>query len=282
MGKMKIVLTLTTIPSRLNSIHSFDIKYCLESLINQNHDDYEIHLNIPHTYKRTGETYIIPEWMNKYDTNSKLKVYRTEDYGSITKLIPTLERLNNDDIMIVVDDDVVYHPEMINEHIKNRKRWPNYVIGYDGIRSKNEDGSDSTLFGDSRDHYFTACKTNKFVDIIQHYKSVSYLRKFFDDDFLNFWNTNGVWCDDKTISAYLSYKKIARLVTYYDGDPDFDSHEKWLAGIRHTFPVDKHTSHETQEGCNLDRKDDSKEIHKKINNLYKFIDGFYIGKTWKI
>lgn len=279
---MKVVLTLTTIPTRLNSDYSFDIKYCLESLLNQNYDDYEIHLNIPHIYKKTGEPYIIPEWMSNYDTDGKLKIYRTEDYGSITKLIPTLERLDGDDIIIVVDDDIVYHPEMINEHIKNRKIWPNYVIGYDGMRSKNEDGSTSTLFGDSRDYYFSACKTNKFVDIIQHYKSVSYFRKFFEDDFLNFWNEYGVWCDDKTVSAYLSHKKIARLVTYYDGDPNFNSYEEWTAGVRHTFPVDKHTSHGSHEGCNLHRKDETKETIQKIKNLYKFIDGSYVGKFWKI
>ena len=39
----KPVLTLTTIPTRLISDYGYDIKYCLESLLNQNYDDYEIH-----------------------------------------------------------------------------------------------------------------------------------------------------------------------------------------------------------------------------------------------
>lgn len=279
---MKKIITLTTIPTRLQSKYGYDIKYCLDSLIEQNHDDYEIHLNVPFIFSRTGEKYIIPDWMENYTSNDKFKLFRTNDYGSATKLIPTLERTEGNDIIVVVDDDIVYHPEMLNEHIKNREMWPEYVVGYDGMRSRNNDGSFSTYFRDSRDYYFTANKRNSLVDIMQHYKSVSYYRRFFESDFMSFWNEYGVWCDDKVMSAYFSMKKRGRLVTYFEGDPTYNSHEEWMAGIRHTFPILKHTQHETDEGCNLNRSDNLEEDNIKINSLYKFIDNSYQGQQWTV
>ena len=56
------------------------------------------------------------------------------------------------------------------------------------MRSRNVDGTMSNYFGDSRDYYFSSLKRNSLVDITQHYKSVSYLRKFFESDFMDFWN----------------------------------------------------------------------------------------------
>ena len=108
------------------------------------------------------------------------------------------------------------------------------------------------------------------------------VKEFFEDDFNEFWDEHGTWCDDKSISAYFSMKKRGRLVTYFDGDPEFNSHPEWLAGIRHTFPVLKHTEHEAHEGCNLERADNDEEKNKKINDLYKYIDNSYQGKKWTI
>ena len=280
---MNIILTLTTIPTRLNSKYRYDMRFCLESLLNQNYSDFEIHLNVPNIFKKTGEEYLIPEWLDDMlENNSKLKLFRTEDYGSATKLIPTLQRTNDGDIIIVVDDDIVYHEELINEHLKNIEKWPEYVIGYDGMRSRDLKGNFSSHFGDSRDYYYTALKRNALVDIIQHYKSVVYRREFFEDDFSSFWDENGTWCDDKSVSAYFAMKKRGRLVTFFSGDPNFNSHDEWLAGIRHTFPVLKHTEHETKEGCNLAREEKNEEESKKINGLYKYIDVSYRGKEWTI
>ena len=115
---MKIILTLTTIPERLHSIYNYDMRFCINSLLKQNYKGaYEVHINIPNIYSKTGEQYTIPDWLQEIK-DIRLKVFRTEDYGSITKLIPTLQRsTNNDDIIIVVDDDMVYHSELINEHL---------------------------------------------------------------------------------------------------------------------------------------------------------------------
>lgn len=279
----KIILTLTTIPERLNSTHNFDMSYCIKSLLNLNYNDYEVHLNIPNIYGRTGEQYIIPEWLENI-TDVKLKVYRTDDYGSITKLIPTLQRIDDDDtVIIVVDDDITYHKELINEHIKNRTKWPDYVVGYDGIRTRNTDGTLANNFGDPRDHFFTATGTNSLVDILQHYKSISYKRYFFENDFYEFIEENGMWCDDTSVSAYFAMKGRGRLATYFEEDQIFKDYDEHLNNLRHTFPVTQHVEHNQAEGCNLDRAANNKEAGILMHNLYvNYIDNSYSGKQWYI
>jgi hypothetical protein len=72
---MKVVITLTTIPSRLNSNYPEDIRTCISSLLNQTFEDYEVHFNIPYKSNSTGEEYLIPEWLDKMvEENPKLKL----------------------------------------------------------------------------------------------------------------------------------------------------------------------------------------------------------------
>lgn len=282
-----IVITLTTIPGRLNSVYNYNMKYCIESLLNQTYTgEYQIHINIPNIYNKTGEKYSIPKWL-KQIRDPRLKIYRTKDYGSITKLIPTLRRTKGDDrsIIIVVDDDIVYHPELITEHIKNRNLWPDYAVGYDGIRSRNTDGNFASNFNDNRNYYFSATGSNSLVDILQHYKSVSYIRSFFKQDFYTFIKKYGTWCDDTTVAAYLAKYGIGRLCTFFDGDEIFESFDDYLQNVSQTFPILKHTEHDRDEGCNLERGKNDEVESKRHNMLYtEFIDKGYMDKTktWAI
>ncbi len=281
---MKIILTLTTIPERLHSIYNYDMRFCINSLLKQNYKGaYEVHINIPNIYSKTGEQYTIPDWLQEIK-DIRLKVFRTEDYGSITKLIPTLQRsTNNDDIIIVVDDDMVYHSELINEHLNNRDKWPDYAVGYDGIRSRNTDGTFAHNFSDSRNYYFSATGINALVDILQHYKTISYKRYFFEDDFVEFIDKHGTWCDDTSVSAYLASKNRGRLATYYLNDKIFDNFDEYLSNLKHTFPITKYVEHGSQEGCNLARLETDNTVHEKHTYLYtQYIDNSYIGKDWKI
>jgi hypothetical protein len=281
---MNIILTLTTIPERLHSIYNYDMRFCIESLLNQNYTkEYEVHVNIPNVYSKTGEQYTIPDWLQEIE-DIRLKIFRTDDYGSITKLIPTLERsTNSDDIIIVVDDDMVYHPDLINEHLNNRDKWPEYAVGYDGIRPKNVDGTPANYFNDSRDHFFSATGINALVDILQHYKSVSYKRYFFEDDFVNFIDKYGTWCDDTSVSAYLASKKRPRLATYYSEDKIFNDFDTYLSNLKHTFPITKYVEHGSEEGCNLARSKNDKVANEKNTYLYKqYIDNSYLGRDWEI
>ena len=81
------------------------------------------------------------------------------------------------------------------------------------------------------------------------------------------------------ISAYFAFKKRNRIVTYYESDPIFTSLQEWQErGGVETFPVLRHTHHESYEGCNIYRQDlDSSKIYIKNNalNLHQFIDRGY-------
>lgn len=259
---MNIILTLTTIPSRLSDNYGdMGIKSCLQSLQDQNYNDFEIHFNIPNINKLTNEEYKIPEWLENYN---KIKVFRTEDLGPATKLIPTVERIiDPETIIIVVDDDLVYHPEMINEHIKHQSER-DCVFGYDSL------GTYEPKFGDIRDHYVVSVPFEMSGKVLQHYKTISYKRKYFKEDFFDFVKEYYSWSDDLLISAYMQKQGIPRRVMPYDGEEKINTLEQWQdRGGVSTFPVIRHTSHESYEGCNIFRQTN---IDDNGSKLYKFID----------
>lgn len=259
-----IVVTLTTIPSRLVSRYSYDMRYCLESLLRQTHSEYEIHLNIPDRLELTGEEYVIPEWLeNLEQAEPKLNIFRgVNDYGPATKLVPTVERLTEShDIIIVVDDDHVYRDTLVEEHIKNQQKYEKAAVGYDGIDSLDR------FYGDVRDYFCSGIKKDSRVKVLQHYKSISYKRRYFENDFFDFVNENLTWNDDVLMSAYMNSKGINRIVTHHEDDEEFENEETWRAGVGRTFPIVKTTQHDRDEGCNLFR--DKKDRPEVINNLHK-------------
>lgn len=256
---MKKIITLTTIPSRLRDVSENGIIKCLNSLLNQNFNgDYEIHLNVPSFNHKTKEEYIIPqEIKNLSEINPKLKLFEgLDDLGSITKILYTIRREKDPEtIIITCDDDLVYHPEMLKEQIKNQQKFLNTAVGYDGVRAERDNGEE--LFHDQRDHFVVSVYRNIYVNFLQNYKTVSYRRSFFGEDFEDFIKL-GSWADDVTIGAYLAKQKIPRLVTFYEHDEKLDTIEKWLEkGGVSTFPVLAHTHHEGMEGCNLYRRENA-------------------------
>ena len=272
---MKIIITLTTVPTRLNSdldLYGHDLRRCIDSLVNQEYDgNYEIHFNIPTENHKTKELYVVPEWLRTLsDENPKLKLFEgLDDKGSVTKLYYTLQReLDPDSIIIVCDDDLVYHPKMLQEQVANQNLHTNIAIGYDGQRADRETPEDvAKLTGDVRDHYVVSRTENIFVNILQHYKTVSYKRGYFADDFFEFCKL-GSWADDVTVSAYLTKNNIKKMVTFYKHEPQLHSLEEWNAsGGVTTFPVLEHTRHSGDEGCNLYRRDNVDNCHTKFHEM---------------
>jgi len=264
---MKAVVTLTTIPSRLISSYPEDIKLCLNSLLDQTFEDYEVHLNIPYKLNLTGEDYVIPEWLDQLvENNQKLKVFRGEDYGSITKIVDTLKRIEDPNcIIITADDDLVYHQEMVAEQYLNQtERFSNCAVGYDGISAMEQ------VFRDIRNHYVVSVPCNVRVNVLQHYKTVSYKRSYFEDDFfIDFVDKS--WADDIAVSAYMGKQKIQKYVTYYEKESIPTTIEEWsVRGGVTTFPVIRHTQHDSQEGCNIKRN------NQETDNFMYFVHKGYL------
>jgi len=237
-----VVVTLTTIPSRLSDTKYGDngIKANIESLSNQSYDDYEIHFNIPYTCLYSGEEYIIPEWLNDYP---KVKVFRMDDLGPATKAVPTIQRvIDPETIIIVCDDDLVYHPDMIKEHVKHQSERDG-AFGYDSL------GTYTPKFNDVRDHYVVSVPFEMEGKIMQHYKTVSYKRRYFEDDFFTDF-VGKTKSDDILLSAYMRKQGITKYVMPYDGEEKLETLEQWQSkGGVTTFPVLKHTHHDTGDGC---------------------------------
>lgn len=249
----KVIVTLTTIPSRITQDYETGIKSNIKSLLEQEYEgEYEIHFNVPDKLKHNNEPYTIPQWMRDLEANDpKFKIFdNLEDLGPVTKIAHTIKRTTDPEaIIIACDDDLVYHQKMVSEQVKNQtERFENCAVGYDGVRAE-----DPTVFDDVRNYYVVSVYKNIQVNHLQHYKTVSYRRKWFDDDFFN--EFIGLsWNDDILLAAYMGKKGIKKFVTYYEDEPRIETLEEWrnLGGVT-TFPVLRHTSHEGMEGCNVYR-----------------------------
>ncbi|MBR1212787.1 hypothetical protein [Bradyrhizobium sp. JYMT SZCCT0180] len=95
----RIVASMTTIPSRIGCIRPV-----MEAVVIQTVPVAPIELNIPHICQCTGQTYETPDWLTGLE---RVIIYRTEDYGPVAKIAPTLLRYTADQetyIWSVVDD----------------------------------------------------------------------------------------------------------------------------------------------------------------------------------
>ena len=100
--QLRIVATMTTIPSRIDLIRP-----AIESVLAQTVPIQHVELNIPYHCIRTNEAYHLPGWLESMD---RVQIFRTEDYGPITKVAPTLLRYrhNSQTYIWSIDDDFAY------------------------------------------------------------------------------------------------------------------------------------------------------------------------------
>jgi hypothetical protein len=243
-----LIISLTTVPERLSNPAPDGLKIVLESLCEQNDDDYEVHFNVPEVSVITKKEYVIPEWLNELKLKYKhLKVFRTEDFGPPTKFVPTLLRIKNSEtILVVVDDDLVYHQDMVKEHRKNHELLPNGSFCYDGR------GVVKPLYnGELRDFWIICVTEPREVHNVQHYKSCSYKKKYFEDDFYNLY-LGRTFSDDVLISRYFRDRQIKMFVMPYEKESHlYDTLENWQEnqGVV-TFPIIRYAHSVMETGCN--------------------------------
>lgn len=247
----KVVVSLTTIPERLHDTHYGErgLYSCIKSLCDQTIEDfdYTILFCIPRTYKLKNTKYTIPKWLIKLETKNKNKLilFRCIDHGPSTKIIPALQYTEKDleTIIIVVDDDQVYHPDMVKEHVKNQNLLENCAVGYDGLGVINP-----PVFYDIRDHYVSLVPNNTRVKVLQHYKSVSYKRKYFGEDFEREF-VGKTTSDDILLSAYMGSRDIQKVVATYSGDTQPKDIDEWNVLVGRSFPIISPIAHDPQQGC---------------------------------
>lgn len=185
----RVIISLTTVPNRINTT----LKPCLDVLDNMSYENYEIHLNLPKVCKRTGENYFIPNFISKY---KKVRVFfGVDDYGPATKLVPTIFRSNPDDILITVDDDILYEDGFIEAYLDKSIEYPNCVLCFAGVKIENIWASNALI------------KYDEKVDCMGNFGTAFYKRYMFKSNLIDEY-VNKCWDDDVSFSCHLRDNKI--------------------------------------------------------------------------
>ena len=202
LAKHPVYLSMTSSPSRIQHITAVLDSIEQEYVTN-------IVLNIPETYARTGERYEIPRALQSYP---KLVLnHIPEDYGPISKVLPTIEwalRQDPEAIVIAVDDDIAYPAGMVNEHLYALVEQ-GHAVSAANIRKLAErwsiDQANIKKWPDT--HY----------DIVQGFASIAYRAKDFPSSLMRGWlakekqegQKNCFLSDDLVISYGLAYAGVS-------------------------------------------------------------------------
>jgi hypothetical protein len=203
MEQQRFVISLTSLPNRHGSLRDN-----LTSLLRQNYSNYEIHLNLPKESPLNGSW---SELNIPYD--DRLKMYWVDDIGAVTKLYYTLQRTTHR--IVTVDDDFVYHPDMLNEYNQLSQLLPDAALGFAGIYP--------TGMQSNGDLEFVGCLTSDVyvkVGVLEGYKTVCYRPEWFDEQFFTEWHRQH-YNDDLMISSWLGYKGIDKCVIPYSQETNF-------------------------------------------------------------
>lgn len=163
---------------------------CLDSLLDQKTNrDYFVVFNIPYLYVMDDNAkYIVPNELLIYgEEHPKLLINRDiNDYGPIIKTYGAFKYATNpDDIIIALDDDIVYHEDILEWHMKGTEKYPNYVLcvsGDIGGRKVDLDPEGNT-FRIVHDIINFPIEQDTFMISPGHATTVCYKRKFFEEDF---------------------------------------------------------------------------------------------------
>lgn len=212
MEETNFIISLTTLPPRFKYLN-----LVLDSLCNQDYDNYEVHLNVPKKTKNEGEYYHDLKQFEHYDN---LKIFYVDDIGAVTKLYYTLKRCNSSEQRIItVDDDFVYNKMMLyeyNDYINQHEDISEHVFGFAGVYPVYDTPTDGTL------DCIGAVTSPIRVGIVEGYKSVCYKRSHFTEDFFE----NGYkyhYNDDLAVFAWLGLNGVQKWCIPYRFETNFNN-----------------------------------------------------------
>lgn len=198
-----VVVSLTTIPSRLDSIFA-----SMNSILRQTRPPDRIYLNIPFWSIREKKGYQIPKLLK---TDDRITLIRCpQDLGPILKLSETLKRETNPDTLIItVDDDTIYPRHFIETLLAFHEQYPKAALGFRGWRLP-----ESGKFLDRRILYGNSITVPLRVDVLSGISGVLYIRKQFKDDFFSPKGhpAEAFFVDDICISGYLETRGEKKML----------------------------------------------------------------------
>lgn len=122
--RSEIIVCLTTLPWRIDRVER-----TIKSLLYQSVSPQRIHLHVPYISRREQKVYTIPPVLEGLRS---LKIIRCEDYGPATKLIPAVIDLAPHQNLLVVDDDRIYPPDLLEVLQQASQTRPDCAFGAAG------------------------------------------------------------------------------------------------------------------------------------------------------
>lgn len=118
--RSEIVVSLTTIPSRMEAIDD-----TIKSLLDQSLKPARIVINVPRFSRREQVPYVVPERLRGL---AAVEIRECDDWGPATKIIPCLLAEASDQPILVVDDDRIYPRWMIELFAAAAKQRPDDAL----------------------------------------------------------------------------------------------------------------------------------------------------------
>eukprot|EP00053_Salpingoeca_punica_P013491 m.122047 g.122047 ORF g.122047 m.122047 type:complete len:330 (+) comp16215_c1_seq2:339-1328(+) len=207
MPTSRLVVSLTTTPSAVE--HLRDV---LGSLGKQTLQPDAIYVNLPLRNARTQEPYVVPSWLETFLPN--IRVLRPQvDVGPLCKLLPALVAEDaHDTIVITVDDDKIYPPEVLRHLAWYAEMDPTLAVGMCGYSFMSMPKPEEVV-GVNVPWMFRG-EHGRTVEVLQGVCGVAYRRGFFPD--LEKLSKPAKECfttDDLWISGYLAtVSKVPRVL----------------------------------------------------------------------
>lgn len=258
---------------------------CLHSLLNQNTNyDYKVLLNIPSVLKNYTNT-TIPDWVLSLESEypNKLIILRDSiDYGPITNILSPIKLIDMDpeDIIIVCDDDHLYHEDMVPYHLSKLNEYPNnHAICFRGnqpleMRTWYENGKKyGKLYGSC---VLFPTRHDIYLKLPDHWHSVSYRRKFIHDDIFSESFLNTTWNNDILMGMYAWAHDFYFLCATYTPETDYRPVNHDGRGAN-SFPIKQMLPFNNYSGCNRWREK-NKQPGNDIWDMIKFKQMFDMEK----
>lgn len=167
---MRIVGSITTIPDRIKHITPV-----LRNILDQTRLLDKLYINIPYISLRGKEYDITQLDLTDLPNKDIICVNRIEkDYGSLSKLLPTLYHENDPDTLILTfDDDMMYGNKVVEIMENKATQYPDSALSFSGI-----------IYGHGFFSYYLMISNTKDVEVdwIQGTHVCSYRRKMLTID----------------------------------------------------------------------------------------------------
>ena len=220
-GGLDGLVSLSTVPERLTqgllepTIRSLLLQTVVLPII----------VAVPWRSKRfPDKAYAVPHWLN---ATPGVHVVRCADWGPSTKLIAALDVAEDDQaVIITVDDDTLYHPNMVENLLRHAARFPRAAVAHAGHRLW---GPELDLSSFRSVEFLRPAHHARFfgrpvaapvaADVLHSYAGALYRRGFFADggvtrmyEELDDVGAAAFYVDDDWLSLHLSRRGIGIVV----------------------------------------------------------------------